>query len=72
MYNEKAVKLFSKNLIDIVLKTSQIIKKYKKYDLVFKMAILSLKNIFLFIIFFNSHLIVSTNKVSLNKILDSI
>ena len=44
IYNNKNIKLFSKNFIDVTLKSEQNIEKSKNYDLIFKMAILDPKN----------------------------
>ena len=41
------------------------IKKFKKYDIIFKMTILGLKSSFLFIIFTNPYLIIGVNKIQL-------
>ena len=46
--NEKDIKLFGQDLIDIILKTSQSIKKSKYYYLILKMTVFSLKVYFLF------------------------
>ena len=62
-YNNKNVKLFSKNLIDVTLKTGCSIKESKKHDLVFKMAILNIKSYLLFIIFSNFHPLLDIGQV---------
>lgn len=59
IYDDKNIKFFNKNLIDIIMKTSWSIRKSKEYDLVLEMAISSLKSSFLFIVFSNFHLIIS-------------
>lgn len=59
IYNDKNDKFFSKDLINIALKTDQSIKKSKNHDLIFEISIItSLKRGFLFIKFLNFYLIV--------------
>ena len=54
--------------MDIFLKNSQNIKKAKKLDMIFKIAILDLKNWFLFITFTNPHLMISICQIKLYKL----
>ena len=61
-YN-KNIKLFSKNLVDIVLKTSRCVRKVKEHYLVLKVTIFSTENRFLLITISNSHLIISIGKI---------
>lgn len=61
------MKLISKNLVYIVLKTSWNIKKTKAHDLVIKIDISSLKNNLLFIIFLNFQLIIDISQIQLDK-----
>lgn len=58
--------------MNIALKTGQSIKKTKKYYLIFKTTIESLKRRFLFIAFFNLYLIVSNCEIKLFKVFSSI
>ncbi len=65
----KDMKLFSKDLIDITLKTSGYIRKTKKYNLILKIAIFGVKSCLLFIIFSDFYLILGTSQVQLYKLL---
>ena len=58
IYNNKNIKFFYKDLINVSLKHSQNIKNAKKHDLVFKIIISGLKSRFLFIIFINFYFII--------------
>lgn len=51
IYYNKNIQFLDQNLVDKVIKTGQIIKKSKRYNLIFKKAITNLKSNFLFIIF---------------------
>ena len=53
--NEKDIELLGQNLNDITLEADRCIGKLKRYYLVLKVAILSLKNRFLFIALFYHH-----------------
>lgn len=53
--------------MDITLKIDQIVEKYKRYDLVLKMAILGTKNSLSFVTLSNSHPVVSIGQVELGK-----
>lgn len=55
--NNQNVKFLGKNL------SGKCIRKSKKHNLVFKIAILDLINGFLFIVFLNSHFIISTDQI---------
>lgn len=61
IYNDQDIKLLSKNLIDVALKTVQSVRKSKKHDLVYEMVIPSSKKSLLFIVFSNFHLVISTS-----------
>lgn len=67
IHNNKDIEIFSKNLVNIPLKTGQSIKKPKKYNLVFEIAIPDLENNLLLIIFLNSYSIISIDLVQLGK-----
>ena len=60
---------FFQDFIDIVLKTGQSISEFKRHDLVFKMAIFSIKNSLPFIAFSNSHSVIDISQVQLGKML---
>ena len=57
-YNDKNIKFFWKNLIDIALENCQNIGQPKKYYLIFKIIVSGLENYFPFIFFINSHLMI--------------
>lgn len=52
------MKLFSKNLIDLAFKTSQSVRKTKKYYLILEVTVSSLESYFLDFIFFNIYLVI--------------
>ena len=58
IYNNKDIKLLSKDFIDIALKGGRSIKKSEKHDLILKMAVLDLKSCLPFIAFMDSYLMV--------------
>lgn len=66
------MKFFSKDFIDVILKTGLYIRKIKKHDRVLKVAIFDTKNCLLFIIFLDSYLMTGINEVDLGKSLGSI
>lgn len=63
MNNDKDVKFFCKDFIDIALKTGRSIKKSKKYNLVHEIPVFDTKDNLLFIAFSDSHFIVSIGQV---------
>ena len=67
VYNNNNIQLFSQNLMNVFLKSSQSMKKAKKHDLIFEMFISDLKSCFLFIIFPNSYPIIGIGKTQLDK-----
>lgn len=67
-YYDKDIKLFNKDLIDIILKIGRGVGELKWHDLVLKMAVPSTKNSFSFITLSNPHLIVGINQVQLSKV----
>ena len=67
VYNNKDIKLFSQNLINISLESSRSIKKAKRHDLIFEISVLSLESCFLCIIFTNSHPIIGIDEIQLSK-----
>ena len=66
--NNKNIKFFDQDLIDITLETSRCIEESKRYYLVLEVAVLSLKDLFLFIALFYLHLIVSICEVKLDEL----
>ena len=58
IYNNKSVKLFGKNLIDVALKSGRSIRKFKKYDLILKMIVLGLESYLSFIVFTDFYLMI--------------
>ncbi len=67
VYNDKNIKLFCKNYIDIFLKNDWYISQSKKYYLIFKAVILDPKNCLLFITFSDLYLMIGNNEVKLGK-----
>ena len=65
--NDKNITLFGQDLIDIILKADQSLGELKKYFLILKLTILSLKDSFSFVAFFNPHSMVNTSKIELCK-----
>lgn len=63
IHYDQDIKLFCKNLVDIALIIGRYIKKSKKYDLVFRVAITSLKASPLFVTLLNSYLIIDASQV---------
>ena len=61
VYYHKDVKLFYQNLIDVVLKRSWYISQFKRYHLIFKIAITGLETYLLFIFFSDSYLMIGIN-----------
>ena len=63
IYNNKDIKLLSRNLIDISLEAYWCICQFKKHYLVFKAAISNLEFCHLFVFFTDFYLIIYTSKV---------
>ena len=61
IYNNINIEIFGQDLIDVSLKAGRNIQKAKKYYLILKVAITSLKGRFLLIAFFYSYLVVSVS-----------
>ena len=59
VHYHKNVEFFCQDLINVVLKCDRCIGQSKRHYLVFKMAIAAFKGHFLFIVFFDPHLIVT-------------
>ncbi len=67
--SNKDIKLLSNNLVDIVLKTGWRIGKARKYNLVFEVVVLGIKNYLPLVTFSNSHLMIGTSQVQLCELL---
>lgn len=67
IYSNKIIQLLGQNLVDLALETNRNIRKFKMYNLIFKLAILGLKSGFFFVIFSNSHLMVGVGQVQLGE-----
>ena len=65
-YN-KNIKLFSKNLINIALKTSGCVGKAKEHHLVLEVAVFDAESRLLLVTLSNSHSMIGTNKIQLGK-----
>lgn len=61
LHNDKNIRLFSENLINVSLKTDEGVRQVKKYDLVLKMTVSCLKCDFLFVTFANRYPVISTS-----------
>lgn len=61
--NNKDIHLLAQNFVDVALKTGWSIGKSKTHDLVLKMAVLDLKNDFVFVNFSNSYPIIGVSQV---------
>ena len=68
IYNDKNIKLFCKNLVNIALKICQNVDQSKKYYLILKMAVSNPENFVLLIFFVNFHPMISTHDVKLDKL----
>ena len=66
--NDEDIEFLGQNFINIALEASRCVGKPKKHYLVFKVAVSSPEDRFLFIAFFYPHLIVSTCEVKLSKL----
>ncbi len=67
IYYNKDIKFFNKDLVDVILKTGQYIRKTKGHDLVLKITVSDIKGRLPLIIFSNSHLIISTSEIQMGK-----
>ena len=67
VHNDKDIKLFRKNLIDIVLECSQSISLSKRHHLILKITVFGPDSRYLFIFFANSHSVISNSEVKLSK-----
>ena len=63
IYNNKNIKFFSQNSVEIALKTGGSIKNIKKYNLVFEINIQYLKNYCLLIKPSNSYLMIYIHQI---------
>lgn len=70
IYNNKDIKLFNENCVNKAVKTGWYINKLKRYDLILKVTVSSIKSCFFVVTFSNSHLIISINKIQLGEMLD--
>ena len=67
IYHYKDVELFCYDLIDIALKSSWCISQSKRYYLILKVAIVGSEGCFLFITFYDPHLMISIGLIELDK-----
>ena len=67
IYNNKDIKFFYKDLIDIVLKSYQNISQLKKHYLILKMTIFNLESYFSLIFFANSYPMISIYEIKQDK-----
>ena len=69
--NDKNIKLFGQDFIDIILETGCCIGKPKRHYLVLEVAVSSLESHFLFVALFYLYLIISIHEVKLDKLFGS-
>ena len=67
IHNDKNIKFFRKDLIDVALECCQSLGQFKRYYLIFEMAVSGPESSLLLISFTNSHPVISTSKVELGK-----
>ena len=58
VHNDKNVKFFYHNFVDIAIEADGDIRKTKKFDLILKIAVLNSKDYFLLVIFPNSYIMI--------------
>ena len=58
VYNNKNIKFFRYDFVDVALEADEAIKKTKRYDLVYDIAVPRLESCFPLVIFPNSHLMI--------------
>ncbi len=63
IHHNEGIKLFSKDLVDIALKTGWCIRKAKGHYLVLKVAISGVEGCLPFVTFSNPHSMVSTSEI---------
>ena len=69
VHNDKNIKFFRQNFVNVVLKASGGIRKTKRHNLVLEIAILHSKSCFLLVILLNSYLIICICQFQLSRIL---
>ena len=67
IYGNKNIQLFSQNLVDISLEYSRSIKKAKRHDLVFKVAVSDLESSLSFITLTNSQSMIGIGEIQLGE-----
>ncbi len=67
IYHNEDIKLLSKDLIDITLKTSGCVGKSKGHYLVLKVAVSGAKSRLPLVTFSDSHSMIDTNEIQLSK-----
>ena len=67
IHNDKDIKLFRENLIDIALKCCQSVGQSKRHYLIFEVAVSGPESSLLLISFVNSHTVIGTGEVELGK-----
>ena len=67
IYNNKDIKLFRKDLIDVALECCRSISQSKKHHLIFEMTVSGPESSLSLISFANSHPVICTGKVKLGK-----
>ena len=67
IHNDKDIKLFREDLIDIALEYCRSVGQSKRHHLIFEVAISGSESSLLLISFANSHPVIGTGKVELGK-----
>ena len=67
MYNNKDIKLFCKDLINIALENCRSVGQSKRYYLILKVTLFGLESRFPLIFFTNSHPMIGTGEIKLGK-----
>ncbi len=70
IYHNEDIKLFSKDLVDIALKTGGCVGKTKGHYLILEVAVSGMEGRLPLVIFSDSHLMIDTSEIQLGKLLD--
>ena len=68
IHNDEDIEFFRKNLIDIALECCRSVGQSKRHHLILEMAVSGLESNFPLISFANSHSVIGTGKVELDKL----
>ena len=68
IHNDKDIKLFCKDFIDIVLECCQNIGQSKRYYLILEVIVSGPESSFLLILFTNSYMVIGTDEIEFDKL----